>query len=59
MDWIQLAITMLPAANINLLEWNQQNFSGIYFDVIHPVVLYEIYRLLTINKHKNFYYGIN
>lgn len=24
MDWIQLAITMLPAANMTLLVWNQQ-----------------------------------
>jgi len=27
MDWIQLATTMLPAANTNLLVWNQQIFS--------------------------------
>ena len=27
MDWIQLAITMMPAANMNILVWNEQNFS--------------------------------
>jgi hypothetical protein len=30
MDWIQLAITMLPAANMNLLVWNWQIFFSVY-----------------------------
>ena len=30
MDWIQLAITMLPAAKMDLLVWNLQIFFPVY-----------------------------